>query len=110
MSVYEKITNIAARTVMELDMKNKELITELANRMDWTSKEVSDMLSALSSVVSSKLVDNDTIYLQGFGQKAERISVNPANGKRYLVPPKLVPVFKPGTTVKNRLKELGDHE
>ena len=31
---------------MELDMKNKELITELANRMDWTSKEVSDMLSA----------------------------------------------------------------
>ena len=45
-------------------MKNKELITELANRMDWTSKEVSDMLSALSSVVSSKLVDNDTIYLQ----------------------------------------------
>ena len=80
MSVNEKITNIAARTVMELDMKNKELITELANRMDWTSK------------------------------KAERISVNPANGKRYLVPPKLVPVFKPGTTVKNRLKELGDHE
>lgn len=68
MSVNEKITNIAARTVMELDMKNKELITELANRMDWTSKEVSDMLSALSSVVSSKLVDNDTIYLQGFGQ------------------------------------------
>ena len=115
MSVNEKITNIAARTVMELDMKNKELITELANRMDWTSKEVSDMLSALSSVVSSKLVDNDTIYLQGFGQfevkkKAERISVNPANGKRYLVPPKLVPVFKPGTTVKTRLKELGDHE
>ena len=106
MSVNEKITNIAARTVMELDMKNKELITELANRMDWTSKEVSDMLSALSSVVSSKLVDNDTIYLQGFGQ----FEVNPANGKRYLVPPKLVPVFKPGTTVKNRLKELGDHE
>ena len=90
MSVNEKITNIAARTVMELDMKNKELITELANRMDWTSKEVSDMLSALSSVVSSKLVDND--------------------GKRYLVPPKLVPVFKPGTTVKNRLKELSDNE
>ena len=69
MSVNEKITNIAARTVMELDMKNKELITELANRMDWTSKEVSDMLSALSSVVSSKLVDNDTIYRPVRGEK-----------------------------------------
>ena len=109
MSVYEKITNIAARTVMELDMKNKELITELANRMDWTSKEVSDMLSALSSVVSSKLVDNDTIYLQGFGQfevkkKAERISVNPTTKQRMLVPPKLVLTYKPSTLLKDKFK------
>ena len=96
-------------------MKNKELVTELAARMGWTAQEVAETLSVLSSVVSSRLVDNDTIYLQGFGQfevkkKAERISVNPSNGKRHLVPPKLVPVFKPGTTVKNKLKELGDHE
>ena len=96
-------------------MKNKELVTELAARMGWTAQEVAETLSVLSSVVSSRLVDNDTIYLQGFGQfevkkKAERISVIPSNGKRYLVPPKLVPVFKPGTTVKNKLKELGDHE
>lgn len=96
-------------------MKNKELVTELAARMGWTAQEVAETLSVLSSVVSSRLVDNDTIYLQGFGQfevkkKAERISVNPSNGKRYLVPPKLVPVFKPRTTVKNKLKELGDHE
>ena len=96
-------------------MKNKELVTELAARMGWTAQEVTETLSVLSSVVSSRLVDNDTIYLQGFGQfevkkKAERISVNPSNGKRYLVTPKLVPVFKPGTTVKNKLKELGDHE
>lgn len=96
-------------------MKNKELVTELAARMGWTAQEVAETLSVLSSVVSSRLVDNDTIYLQGFGQfevkkKAERISVNPSNGKRYLVPPKLVSVFKPGTTVKNKLKELGDHE
>ena len=109
MSVNEKITNIAARTVMELDMKNKELITELANRMDWTSKEVSDMLSALSSVVSSKLVDNDTIYLQGFGQfevkkKAERISVNPTPKQRMLVPPKLVLTYKPSTLLKDKFK------
>ena len=96
-------------------MKNKELVTELAARMGWTAQEVTETLSVLSSVVSSRLVDNDTIYLQGFGQfevkkKAERISVNPSNGKRYLVPPDRRPVYSPGTTVKNKLKELGDHE
>lgn len=96
-------------------MKYKELAAELSGRTGWTIQEVTDTLSALSSVISSRLVDNDTIYLQGFGQfevkkKMERISVNPANGKRYLVPPKLVPVFKPGTTLKTKLKELSEHE
>ena len=96
-------------------MKNKELIAELSNRLGWTIQEVTETLSVFSSVISSRLVDNDTIYLQGFGQfevkkKGERISVNPANGKRYLVPPKLVPVFKQGTTIKNQLKDLSNHE
>ncbi len=96
-------------------MKHKEVTTELSNRLGWSSQEVTDMLSALSSIIGAKLVDNDTVYLQGFGQfeskkKLERISVNPVNKKRYLVPPKLVPVFKPGTTVKNKLKELSVNE
>lgn len=115
MSVYKKITNIAAESIDEESMKNKELITELSTRLGWTSKEVTEMLSAFGAVVGSKLVDNDTVYLQGFGQfdvkkKAERISVNPATGKRYLVPPKLVPTFKPGSTIKSKLKELSDNE
>lgn len=92
-------------------MKNKELITELSERLGWTQQEVTDTLSVFGSVLGSRLVDNDSVYLQGFGQfdikkKTERISVNPANGKRYLVPPKLVPVFKPGATLKLKLKEL----
>lgn len=115
MSIYEKITNIVAESIEEASMKNKDLVTELSARMGWTVREVTEMLSAFGSVVSSKLTDNDTVYLQEFGlfeikKKAERISVNPTNGKRYLVPPKLVPVFKPGATIKSKLKELSDHE
>lgn len=115
MSVYEKITNIAVKYLKTENMKNKELVTEISTRMGWTSQEVTEMLSALSSAISSRLVDNDVVYLQGFGsfevkKKAERISANPVNGKRYLVPPKLVPVFRPGVTVKTKLKELSDNE
>ena len=115
MSVYKKITNIAAESRFMESMKNKELIEEDANKLNWTAQDTAEMLSAFNSILGSKLIDNDSIYLSGFGQfeikkKTERISVNPANGKRYLVPPKLVPVFKPGTTIKTKLKELSDNE
>ena len=96
-------------------MNNKELMAALAKRMNWSTQEVAQMVSAMNAVISSRLIDNDTLHLTGFGlfevkKKSERISVNPVSGKRYLVPPKLVPVFKPGTTLKNKLKELGDNE
>jgi DNA-binding protein HU-beta len=96
-------------------MKNKDLIKELSTRLNWPSDEVSDVLSELSTIVSSRLSDGDIVYLEGLGQfetrkKGERISVNPANGKRYLVPPKLVPIFKPGITVKTKLKEIENNE
>jgi DNA-binding protein HU-beta len=95
-------------------MKNKELIKELSNRLNWTSGEVSEVISNMSHLISTRLANGDIVYLEGFGQfetrkKGERVSVNPANGRRYLVPPKLVPVFKPGVTVKTQLKELGNN-
>ena len=96
-------------------MNNKEFTSELAERLGYTIKDTSELIGSLLSDMIQELEEGNVIAVQGFGsfevkKKAERISVNPANGKRYLVPPKLVPVFKPGTTVKNRLKELGDHE
>jgi DNA-binding protein HU-beta len=96
-------------------MKNKDLLKELSSRMNWASGEVSDMVSELGSIISTKLSEGDTVYLDGFGQfetkkKGERISVNPANGLRYLVPPKLVAVFKSGSALKTKLKEIGNHE
>ena len=96
-------------------MNNKEFTSELAERLGYTIKDTAELIGSLLSDMVQELEEGNVIAVQGFGsfevkKKAERISVNPANGKRYLVPPKLVPVFKPGTTVKNRLKELGDHE
>lgn len=96
-------------------MKNKELITELSNRMQMEPAQVQKLLTCLGEIIGSRLVDNDSVNLQGLGQfeakkKGERVSVNPSSGRRYLVPPKLVPVFKPGTTVKGKLKDLSHNE
>ncbi len=73
------------------------------------------MLEALGSAVGAKLAEGDSVSLSSFGQfearkKSERVSVNPANGKRYLVPPKLVPVFRPASSMKDFLKGFEDHE
>lgn len=96
-------------------MKNKELITDMSTKLEETPENVSEMIADFVSVLSSCMLEEDVVYIQGFGQfevrkKAERICVNPTNGKRYLVPPKLVATFKPGTTLKNKLKESDINE
>jgi DNA-binding protein HU-beta len=96
-------------------MKNKELIKELSTRLNWASDDVSDVISKFGTLISTHLANGDIVQLEGFGQfetrkKGERISVNPTNGKRYLVPPKLVPVFKAEAVIKTKLKELGNNE
>ena len=96
-------------------MKNKELISELSDRLGMKSQEVIDMLDSFCSIVGTHLIENDIVSLPDFGhfevkKKSDRISVNPANGKRYLVPPKLVAVIKPATILKAKLKEMADNE
>ena len=93
-------------------MKEIELTTELAVRLNWEKQEVETMLDALGEIIGEKLAQSDIISLQGFGQfesrkKAERISV--VNGKRYLIPPKLVAVFRPSSSIKSYIKSLDNN-
>lgn len=95
-------------------MKETELVTELSARLDWKKEEVEEMVEAFGKVLGEKLANNDIVSLHGLGQfeskkKAERMSVNPANGKRYLIPPKLVPVFKPVAPLKAYIKTLDNN-
>ena len=51
----------------------------------------------------------DTVAIPGFGnfeakKKAERVVLNPSNGKRMLVPPKIVLNFKVSNVLKNKLR------
>lgn len=96
-------------------MTNKELIAELAKRLELTQVQTAAFIEDAVSIVSENLAENNTINIQGFGQfetkkKQERVSVNPVTKQRFLVPPKLTPVFKPGPVVKEKLKKLLDNE
>ena len=93
-------------------MKDIELTTELSARLDWKKQDVETMLDALGEIIGDKLSQNDIVSLQGLGQfesrkKAERISA--VNGKRYLIPPKLVPVFRPSSSIRSYIKTLDNN-
>lgn len=91
-------------------MNNKEFINELASRSNQTSAETTTLVNELIAVMTNHLVENDTIAITGFGQfevkkKMERISVNPATGLRYLVPPKLTLSFRQSNTMKDKMND-----
>ena len=67
-------------------MNNKEFTSELAERLGYTIKDTSELMNSLLSSMTQELEEGNVIAIQGFGsfevkKKAERISVNPANGK-----------------------------
>lgn len=96
-------------------MTNKELIAELAKRLDWTQVQTAKVLDDAVSVISKTLSGNNTVNIQGFGlfeakKRQERVSVNPVTKQRFLVPPKITPVFKPASVVKEKLKKISENE
>lgn len=78
--------------------------------MGFGRDRVEAMLEVFSHIVTERCSQMDTIMIQGLGtfearKKMERVAVNPTTGKRMLIPPKVVLVFKPNNAIKNRLKD-----
>jgi DNA-binding protein HU-beta len=96
-------------------LKQKEFITAVSKQTQLDKDRVGTLLEATCRILSEQLIHGNSILIHGFGtfevkKRAERISVHPATGKRWLVPPKIVPVFKPGPTLKEKIKQLNIHE
>ena len=96
-------------------MKDIELVTALSEQLDMSPREILDSLSALYFLIGDTLSNGGSVNITNIGQfeskkKAERISANPTNGKRYLIPPKLTPVYKPAPYWKSYLKKLDENE
>ncbi|MDR0575163.1 MAG: HU family DNA-binding protein [Tannerella sp.] len=96
-------------------MKDVELVTALSKQLDMSPHEVLNTLSTLYLLIGDVVSYGGSVSISGVGQfeakkKGERISVNPTNGKRYLIPPKLTPVYKPAPLWKAYLKKLDENE
>ena len=84
-------------------MKNKEFITELAERTGYSVKNTQTLVQDIINAMGDTFLEDTSVLVPNFGifetkKKLERIIVNPASGQRMLVPPKLVLNFKPSQT------------
>ncbi len=90
-------------------MNNKDFITSLAVRAGLNTKDTQKWVNGLVADMAEQLDDSTQLTIQGFGsfevkKKMERVIVNPATKQRKLIPPKLVLAFKPGATLKEKMK------
>jgi len=96
-------------------LKNKDFIQKIRQSVSTNGEQTAELVELTTSIIAKILSEGDTLAIKGFGsfevkKKEERISVNPSTGDRWMIPPKLVPSFKPGTIMKEKLKLYSDHE
>ena len=90
-------------------MNNKEFISTLAADTGYTQTDTQKMVNNVKKKKKKAFGDGDSVQITNFGsfevkKRLERIVVNPGNGQRMLVPPKLVLSFKPTSAIKETLK------
>ena len=90
-------------------MNNKKLVETVSQNIGRTPEDVSKLLEGLAGVLRSKCSEMDSVFVPSFGtfepkKRDERVMVHPRNGKRMLVPPKIVLNFKVSNVLKNKLR------
>ncbi len=89
-------------------MNNKELISNVASKMNITKSEVHELLDIFLECCISQLKEDNSVGFQSFGtfevvKREERISVHPQSKERSLIPPKLVLSFKQSPILKEKM-------
>ena len=90
-------------------MDNKTLAEILAKRLNRKPEDIEKLLEAFIATVKNRCGELDSVAIPGFGtfeakKRLERVSINPATGKRMLIPPKVTLSFKPSALLKNKLR------
>jgi len=82
------------------------MITE--QREGMTRREAEVVVNTILSVIGDALAEGDHVELRGFGSfttksRHARVGRNPKTGESIMVPAKIVPHFKPGKSLRERV-------
>lgn len=92
-------------------MVKKELVHELATRLEMTKADAEAMLDGFCAVLAELVAEGNDVTLPGVGkieirERGERNGVNPATGEKILIPAQKAVGFKPCKSLKDAVKAL----
>lgn len=89
-------------------MYKKELINELASKLQITKKEADRIIDAYHEVLTEALVKGDSVNIMGFGnfvvkRRNARVGVNPQTGQKIEIAAHDTPHFKASKKLKEKI-------
>jgi DNA-binding protein HU-beta len=91
-------------------MNKSELIHEIARTTKFTKKEINIVITTLIEIIITKVADNETITLVGFGsfkvqKRKSRKGINPKTKEKLLIPASRKPIFSSGKYFRDKVNE-----
>lgn len=91
-----------------MTLSSKQLADRLASRTGLDAHFLESFVSATASAIVTHCADLNTVAFPGFGNFSaekydEKIEIDPATGKRMLLPPHIDMVFRQSVILKKRL-------
>jgi DNA-binding protein HU-beta len=89
-------------------MKKTALINAIVEKTDLSKSNVQKVLDSFIEIVTDQLKQKEEVQITGFGKfytrkQKERVMHSALTGKAVHVPEKVLPAFKPGSTLKKEL-------
>ena len=86
-------------------MTKRELVIEVAERLDYTQNEVADVVQCALDVITESLAQDNRLEIRNFGvfevkSRDARMGRNPRTGETVPITRKRVATFKPGKALK----------
>lgn len=89
-------------------MNRNDFIEKIASRLNMTKRGARQTVDAVFGLITETLSKNEPVQLTGFGKfepraRRESSRINPQTKDRIRVPRKVVPTFKPGKGLREKL-------
>jgi len=90
-------------------MNKTELVEEVADQTGLTKKASREAVDAVISAITDSLAREERVTLVGFGtfqvrERKARRGVNPQTGEGIQIPAKMIPKFKTGKSLREKVK------